>query len=712
MSNITLETYPEGYATITIDVQDAKVNVLSSVVLKELKTTLENINNRATIKVLGFRSSKPNMFIAGADITEIDTITDIDDAKQKAFFGQEVFNLIESLPYTTVAMIDGACMGGGFELALACNLRIASDNPKCKMGLPEVSLGILPGFGGTQRMPKISGLMNSLDLILGGKIIDCKKAYKMKLVDTYFKKEFFEKESMEILKALATSPTILKKAKARRNRKGLLQKVLEKTRLGRRTVFKKARAALFNKTSGHYPAPLAALEVIQQTYPTHSDGYLVERTAFSKLAVSDISKNLIQVFYTSEALKKEVGTPDEVQVKNIQSAVVVGAGVMGGGIAWALSMKDISVRMKDITQSAIQIGYASAAKMYGQLVKIRKLNKYQVDFKMRHISSTLDYSGFNGRDIAIEAVIENMEVKKSVLKECESALPPNSILASNTSSLSITEMATALERPAKFVGMHFFNPVNRMPLVEVIAGTESSPSTIATIVALSKKLGKTPIVVKDCPGFLVNRILIPYINEAVLLWEEGANILTIDRLIKKFGMPMGPFSLTDEVGIDIGHHVAKILEEGYGTRMKTADVFTTLVNRPDIRGKKSGKGFYLHSGKKKGINPDILEIQNTFIQPTTSITNDVIMQRCMYSMINEAARCIEEDIVQSASYLDMAMILGTGYPPFRGGPLRYADSIGLSKVCDELTALAQQFGHRFEPAKILVEYAQSNKTFY
>ncbi|MGL1933830.1 MAG: 3-hydroxyacyl-CoA dehydrogenase NAD-binding domain-containing protein [Fibrobacterales bacterium] len=712
MSNVQLDIADSGLAVITFNQGGSRVNTLGSAVLKELKTILENIKGRSTIKVVAFASAKEGCFIAGADIAEIKDIVNPSDAMQKAHYGQDICNLIASLPFITVALIDGACLGGGMELALACDLRIASDNPKCKLGLPEVSLGIIPGFGGTQRLPQIAGLTTALDLILGAKVFDTKKGYRFKIIDTYFKKEFFKDASQKLIQALLEDPSFLIKSQKRRAKKPLLQKVFERTSIGRKIVYSKTKKLLLSKTKGQYPAPLEALAVIERTYPSSSNGYTIEREHFAKVAVTDISKNLIQVFFTSEALKKESGVSEEVEIKHVDSAAVIGAGIMGGGIAWALSMKDISVRMKDITWDAINIGFSSAAKMYSQLIRIRKLNKHQVAVKMQHIGGSLDFTGFSDRDIAIEAVVENMEIKKKVLKECEEHLPPNAILASNTSSLSITEMASALDRPSKFVGMHFFNPVNRMPLVEVIAGKESSNSVIASVVTLSKKLGKTPIVVQDCPGFLVNRILIPYLNEAVKIWQEGGDIEQIDATILDYGMPMGPFTLTDEVGIDIGYHVAKILEEGYGERMKTAPIFDSLMANPSLRGKKSGKGFYLHSGKKQSINPEVRAIRNEYITTTSPLDTDTIIKRCIYSMINESARCIEEGIVQNPEYLDMAMILGSGFPPFRGGPLRYADSIGLKKIVSELELLTRQYGSRFEPAPLLTEKANKNQTFY
>ena len=389
---------------------------------------------------------------------------------------------------------------------------------------------------------------------------------------------------------------------------------------------------------------------------------------------------------------------------------------MGGGISWLFSFKDITVLMKDLSWDAVGIGYQSAMGMYKKLVQIRKLRQAQVNVKMHKITGTVDYAGFADVDIAVEAIVENMDVKKKVLAELEQELSKEAILVTNTSALSVTEMGTALKKATRFCGMHFFNPVNRMPLVEVIPGEKTNNATIAAVVALCKRLGKTPVVVQDCPGFLVNRILIPYVNEAAHLLAEGSGMLSLDQRLKDFGLPMGPFELADEVGLDVGFKVAHILEEGYGERMKVAPLLPVLFEGHQLLGKKSGNGFYTYDGKNKSINPALRSIvgnyQKTHGLKPVMISEDDCVDRCILIMVNEAARCMQEEIVESAEYLDMAMIMGTGFPPFRGGLLRYADSRGIASVVDRLQELAQKYGNRFEPCQLLVDMAEQKLVFH
>jgi 3-hydroxyacyl-CoA dehydrogenase/enoyl-CoA hydratase/3-hydroxybutyryl-CoA epimerase len=391
----------------------------------------------------------------------------------------------------------------------------------------------------------------------------------------------------------------------------------------------------------------------------------------------------------------------------VKHAALLGAGVMGGGIAWAFTKIDVPVRMKDINWQGIALGYKQVAKIYASLKKIRKAKPEEIDVKMNLVSGTLDFSGFKEADVIVEAIVEDINVKKKVLAETEKHLSKNAIIASNTSSLSINEMAVALKRPENFVGMHFFNPVNRMPLVEVIAGKKTSPEAIATIFALSKRMGKTPILVGDCAGFIVNRILLPYMNEAVLMLEEGVDLERIDKLIYKFGMPMGPFTLADEVGIDVCYKVAKILHNAYGDRVVVSDLLRVIYEDKKLLGKKAGKGFFVHGKKDKTVNTELpLPAANS------KISDADIINRCILLMVNEAAMALEEGMIERAEYLDMAMIMGTGFPPFRGGLLRYADSIGAAEVVTRLKALEKLHGKRFKPAKLLVSMAGKGTSFY
>lgn len=714
MSNtLTLTIEKNGVANLIFDLPNEKVNKLSKVVLEELEKAINVIDGNKAIRVLLITSPKKDIFIAGADINEIKEIKDSKDALEKVSRGQNILHKISKLKIPTVAIINGACLGGGLELALACKYRVAVVNNKTSLGLPEVNLGIIPGFGGTQRLPRLIGLQESLKIILSGKAVDASKAFKIGLVDDLAREEFLEEKLgefvTEILKGDANSYL--------HTRNQLRKKLCKSELLTKYLVFYLAKKDLFSKTKGNYPAPFYALEVIRRTYShrkTIENGLKVELEAFCELAISDVSKNLIQIFFTSEALKKDLGV-ENVEGVEVKNAALLGAGVMGGGIAWLFANNDINIRLKDITQNAIALGYNQVLKIFNQLKKIKKVTNEQANKKITNITNSLDFSGFNNVDYVIEAVVENMNVKKKVLAEAEEKVAQNAVIVSNTSSLSISEMAKVLKRPEQFAGMHFFNPVNRMPLVEVIRGENTSDATIATVVKLTKKLGKTPVVVKDVAGFLVNRILLPYMNEASYLLQEGAEMRKVDHLVEKFGMPMGPFVLADVVGIDVGVKVAHSLYESYGDRMKVSAVLDEIYNNhKDLLGKKSNKGFYIHSNNQP--NSQIAVILNK-VRKSENITvriisDSEIIDRCMLTMVNEAAKCLEENVVKSAAYLDMAMIMGTGFPPFKGGILRYADSIGIKEVVNKLQELNQKHGLRFEVSELLLDMAQNGKTFY
>lgn len=715
-NSLTLTIEKNGVANLVFDLPGEKVNKLSAPVLAELEKALNVIDGNKAIRVLLITSAKKDIFIAGADINEIKDIYDQKDAWEKVSRGQNILSKIAQLKFPTIAVINGACLGGGLELALACKYRVAIAGGKTSMGLPEVNLGIIPGFGGTQRLPQLLGLQESLKIILTGKAIDPKKAFKIGLVDEVIREEFLEENLSqfvsEILKNGEQNIYLQKRTAAKKKRF-----ISETIFGGKFVIFYLAKKDLYEKTKGQYPAPFYALEVIQRTYGRTygARGFKTELEAFCELVVGEISKNLIEIFFTSEALKKDSGVASEVEVKEIKSAALLGAGVMGGGIAWLFANNKIDIRIKDITQKAIALGYHQIVTVFNQLKKIRKISSEEASMKIAHVTTGLDYAGFDQAEFVIEAVVENMAVKKKILAEAESNVAKDTVIASNTSSLSISEMGSALQNPERFAGMHFFNPVNRMPLVEVIRGEKTSDKTISTIVKLSKKLGKTPIVVKDVAGFLVNRILLPYMNEAAYLLQEGAEIKRIDAVMEKFGMPMGPFVLADVVGIDVGVKVSHSLFEAYGVRMRVADVLDEIYNNhKELLGKKSDQGFYLYP--KGGENPEIEKILGALrkaknIHPIY-LPDAEILDRCILTMVNEAAKCLEENVVKNVRYLDMAMIMGAGFPAFRGGVLRYADSRGIAEIVKKLQELNKKHGVRFEVSKLLLAMAQDGRKFY
>ncbi len=705
-----------GIGTILFDYPGERINKLTFEALDEFDKLIDAIHSDSSVKAVTLVSAKKNIFIAGADINEIAEINSSEEGMQKALLGQGIITKISSLPMPTVAVINGACLGGGLELSLAFDYRIATDNPKTAIGLPEVNLGIIPGFGGTQRLPRLIGLQKTLTMILTGKPVDGRKAYRYRLVDALIPQEFLHEKVNEFLSVIL-QPDGAERIRKQRNKATLQHFVLEKNPVGKVLLFHLSRKNVIAKTKHFYPAPLKAVDVIKKTHAMPLDkGLRIEAEEFSKLVMTDTCRNLISLFFMREKLKKDSGITESVAVKEISNVGVLGAGVMGGAIAWLFTKSCIPTRIKDLNWEAIRKGYETAAKIYKQLKKLRKFDDREINLRMHKLSAAVDYSGFEKLDLVIEAVVEDLNVKQSVFSDLEKRVPSSTIIASNTSTLSITEMGSGLNNPERFIGMHFFNPVNRMPLVEVIPGDKTSPETVAAVMALTKRLGKTPVRVKSCPGFLVNRVLLPYLNEAFYLLQEGVDPIKIDSIIKRFGMPMGPFTLADEVGIDIGYKAAKILEESYGPRMKIADIFIDISKDKSLLGKKSGKGIYRYNGKDKELNPEITSLMSKHSgesqSPGINVSDNEILERLMLIMVNEAARCMQEEIVSCPEYLDMAMIMGTGFPPFRGGLLRYADSFGISKIIGVLKKLESVSRDRFQPCDYLNKMKDEQSNFH
>jgi 3-hydroxyacyl-CoA dehydrogenase/enoyl-CoA hydratase/3-hydroxybutyryl-CoA epimerase len=710
MNAFNIENQGNGVYNLIFDTPGEKVNKLTTEAFIELDKTIDAIWKLDDIKLLFFKSAKEGYFIVGADINEIANITDKDDAAKICERGLAIIKKIEDLPFPTVAVLDGVCMGGGLELALAFDYRISTDDKSTQIALPEVKLGIFPGLGGTQRLPRLIGLQRSLPLILTGKSVNGLKALKLNIVDACYHREYLDSGLKKFTDTVLKNPDkILRK----RKRRGAMNFFLEKTAIGRSAVYRSAKKTLYKSTNGNYPAPVNALEVIKKGYRKSLDrGLKIETKHFAEVVIGDVSKYLIRLFFISESLKKYDGvdTDTTFNKKKVDKVGVLGAGIMGAGISWILSKNSTEILLKDINYDALTKGLSTCKNYYKYYLKSRKMKPAQVDMKMMNITGQTNYNGFKSTDMVIEAVFEDMEVKKQTLTETENSVSANTIIASNTSSLSITEMGTSLEDPKKFIGMHFFNPVNRMPLVEIIPGTETSDETIIHTVNLAKKMGKVPVVVKDSPGFLVNRILLPYMNEAAYLMSEGVKPERIDRIIKAFGMPMGPLELFDEVGIDVAYKVSKIFDKELGERMKSADILNNIYNDAGLRGKKSGKGVYLYTKKGKKPNPVIDQIvKDSGASKAKNITDREIEERIIYRMINESAYCLQEHIITNPEYLDMAMIIGTGFPPFRGGVLKYADTIGLSNILNSLNSYKEKYGIRFTPCQLLKEHADADQ---
>lgn len=706
-----LEKEESGIAFLTIDVKEEKVNILSTKVMLELDEKLDGLAVEQDIRALIILSGKEDNFIAGADVNEIKGITDVDEGAEKARQGQMLFQKIHDLPFPVFVAIQGACVGGGLELALACHFRVAKIHPKTKIGLPEVKLGILPGFGGTQRLPRLIGIQKALGLILTGKLVSAQKAYTLGVVDRVISRNAELKVEVEKF-ALTILQKYANKDFKKRSTAGLVSNLIERTGFGRKFIFDQAKKQTARATKGRYPAPLKALESVRMGMDaTLGKGLEIEAKLLGELIATDVSKNLISIFQMSETLRKYSGVEkQDVKPRPVQDVSILGAGVMGGGIAQLLAYNDIPARMKDINEHALGVGYSLAENVFKKSVKKGKMPRVELQRKMALISGSTEYHGFENSDFVIEAIVEDLRIKQKVLAELESVVKGSTILASNTSSLSITEIARGLKKPERVIGFHFFNPVHRMPLLEVIRGEKTSDETTATAVAFGKRLGKTVIVVKNSPGFLVNRVLGPYINEAALLLEDGATIDEIDNAMVDFGMPMGPLNLLDEVGLDIGYKVANILSDAFKDRPRPSKVIDMMVKSERL-GKKGGRGFYIYEGKEKFVDPEVYNIIRHRNQ-SNKFSREDIQDRLFFIMLKEAAMCLEEKIVRHGHDVDAGMIFGIGFPPFRGGALRHADSIGLKRCLSKFNELASHYGERFEPPPSVISLAEEDGKFY
>lgn len=724
----SIESIQPKWWKVTFDLPGEKVNKFSKQVIADFEKLIDDLEQRGKrgeISALVLVSGKPTNFIAGADIELIQSAKNESEAYSLARLGQKMLDRWEDLPFVTVAAIHGTAMGGGCELSLASTAIVMSDASITRIGLPETMLGIIPGMGGCTRMPRKVGLATACDLILSGRTLSGEKAFKAGLADACVPEQNFEENVYHWLNRnlvkLRAGERVAREPKFG-GMGGVAGKALEFTPFGRAFILKKAREGVMSKTRGKYPAVLEVLDVFRSNgacYGSKVKGREreehLEREArgFGRMAATDVSKNLIRLFFMTEVVKKSKGVEGDFATFTVDRAAVLGAGVMGGGIAQLYADKGITARMKDLTPKALTIGLQAAARIFKRQLQKRKINERGYQQKMNLIAPTLDYAGFQSSQFVVEAVIEKMEIKKSVLAELEGFITDDTVVASNTSSLSISEMQKAMSKPERFGGMHFFNPVNRMPLIEVIRGEKTSSETVSRIYQFSKQLGKTPIVVKDAPGFLVNRLLMPYLNEATWMLNEGASIEDLDEAMLDFGMPMGPMELIDEVGVDVGEKVAHILFEAFGARMQPAP-FNDKVAKAGRLGKKSMKGFYEYAdtaGKGKQLNSEIYSILG--VQPKSgAISREEIVDRCVLTMINEASRCLKEGVVATAEEVDLGMIMGTGFPPFRGGLLRYADSLGLPEILSRLKKYEGKGGARFKPSEEIERLAASNGKFH
>ncbi|MBN2425878.1 MAG: enoyl-CoA hydratase/isomerase family protein [Calditrichaceae bacterium] len=691
------------------DVPEEKVNKFNTPVMEELEVALKELSERNDLRALLLLSKKPDSFCAGADMMEIYNLRDRNLAYDISRKGQNIFNYLTICPFPTIAVINGSCMGGGTEISLACTFRLVTNNIKTSIALPEINLGLIPGWGGCTRLPRLIGLQKSFDVILTGRKMDYKKAYRSGFADRIISAEWSLENAVEFAEEILNGK--MKKNIKRHKSNSFMSFFLEKNPIGRKFLFSKAKQLILRKTGGNYPAPIMALEVMRKSYgKSFKKAFELEARTLAELIVTSISKNLVQIFLWTQEIKRENGTRNQdLTGLTIKKAGILGAGAMGGGIAYLFVSKQIPVRIKDTRYKALAGAYKQAGILLKDQQNKGKISKNEFIHIMHCLSGTTDNSGFANKDVIIEAIVEDLAIKKEVLREIVSRISEKTILATNTSSLRIEDLATAVNNKNRFAGMHFFNPVHRMPLVEVVRGKHTSDHTVVTLFNLSKSLGKTPIVVKDAPGFLVNRLLVPYMVESISLLEEGFTITDIDNSMIKFGMPMGPIALLDEVGIDVADKVANILSPFMGDRMAESNILERLIEKGRL-GKKCKKGFYRYSGKNKYPDPLI----PTMIAATQKVNADYeeMSKRMIYPMINEAARCLEEGIVSQPRDIDVGIIFGTGFAPFKGGLLKIAETEGLNKISDTLHSFSEKYGTRFKVSGSLQNIVDSKKRFY
>ncbi len=709
--SLQVKMLEDGIAELIFDLQGEAVNKFDRQTLEELKAVGEQLAARSDVKGLLVSSAK-GVFIVGADITEFGASFSLPDEQLLDWCAQSnaIFSRIEDLPFPSVTAINGIAFGGGLEMALSTDYRVMADG--AQIGLPEVKLGIIPGFGGTVRLPRLIGADNAIEWIASGKPQKADSALKNRAVDAVVAPDDLRAASLSLLQDAIAGKYDWQARRA--SKKGKLQLNM----IEQMMVFETAKGFIAGQAGKHYPAPLTAVKSMQKAAGKDRDGALkIEHEAFLKVAKTPVAASLIGLFLNDQLLKKKAKAATK-SGHPVKLGAVLGAGIMGGGIAYQSASKGTPIIMKDIKTEQLELGLSEASKLLSKLVERGKIDVKQMGKALSNIRATLNYGDFADVDIVVEAVVENPKVKHAVLAEVEEQVKEGAIIASNTSTISISYLAQALKKPENFCGMHFFNPVHKMPLVEVIRGEKSSDLAVATTVAYAAAMGKTPIVVNDCPGFLVNRILFPYFAGFQGLMNEGADFRAVDKVMEGFGWPMGPAYLLDVVGIDTAHHAQAVMAEGFPDRMK-ADARTSLdVMYEETRyGQKNGKGYYLYSLDKKGrpkkVFDETVVAMLKQVQPggIKEFAEEEIVERLMIPMIIETARCLEEHIVETPNEADMGLILGIGFPPFRGGALKYADTLGLKTVID-MAAKYAHLGKLYEPTARMQEMAANGESYY
>ncbi len=710
-SAFRLESLPNDILKVVFDLKDQSANVFNALALKELGECLEAIKKQTNVKGLLFTSGKPSGFVFGADVTEFLGHFKKSETEMKTWIASinSIFSGYEDLPYPKVALVNGFALGGGCEIALTMDFRLAS--PKAAMGLPETKLGIIPGWGGTVRLPRLIGADHAIEWITGAKHYKAEEALKFGAIDGIIEDAKLEEAGLKLLDKCIKGEMDWKARVAQKKSPLKLDKIESMM------SFESSKGFVAGLAGPNYPAPVKAVETMQKAARlSREEALALEGETFAFCAKTKTAECLTQVFLGDQYLKK-VSKSVTKNAKPTQHAAVLGAGIMGGGIAYQSASTGVGVLMKDIKTEQLDLGMGEASKLLLKEVERKKVTPDKMAKIIASITPTLSYSDFGHTQFVVEAVVENEKVKKSVLADVEKVTSPETVLASNTSTISITKLAEGLARPDKFCGMHFFNPVHRMPLVEIIRGAKTSEETIAQAVNYANQMGKTPIVVNDCAGFLVNRILFPYFKGFVHLIEDGVDFQRIDKVMEKFGWPMGPAYLLDVVGIDTGVHASKIMAEAFPDRMAytTKNILEVMYENKRY-GQKNSLGFYEYEMDKKGkpvkkVNPAVYELIKPVVKKQVEVTDEDIIMRMMIPMITEASRCLEDKIVATPVEVDMGLLLGLGFPPFRAGALKYADSIGLKNL-EETSKKYISIGHMYELTPFMKGMAAENKTYY
>ena len=701
-----------GIAELCFDRQNDAINKFDARTVQELKEAGEALAKAGGVKGLIVTSAK-DVFIVGADITEFGKNFQAPEAEIAAwaFEANKAFNGIEDLPFPTVTAINGIALGGGFEMAMATDYRVIATT--AQVGFPEVKLGLFPGFGGTVRFSRLTGADNAIEWIAGGGQFKADAALKIRAVDGVVTPEQLKAAAIGLVNQAVEGKYDWKARRAQKT--GPLKLDMIESMM----VFNTSIPFIQSQAGKAYPAPVEAVKAIQKGASKSRDEALkIEGAGFAKVAKTTVADALIGIFLNDQFLKKKAKGYIKAG-KKVEQAAVLGAGIMGGGIAYQSVTKGTPIIMKDIADKALDLGMNEANKLLAKMVERKKMTPEAAGHTLSMIRPTLNYGDFKNVNVIVEAVVENPKIKKSVLAEVEGLVGEGTIIASNTSSISIDDLATAMKRPQNFLGMHFFNPVHRMPLVEVIYGEKTSKEAIATIAAYAASMGKTPIVVKNCPGFLVNRILFPYFGGWSMILRDGADYLQVDKVMENFGWPMGPAYLQDVVGIDTSHHVGDVLAEGYPDRMSNKEFKSALDVMYEAKryGQKNGIGFFKYEEDKKGkpkkvVDPQTYELIGS-VQPNgkKEFSEEDIVDRLMLPMIIETVRCLDDGIVESAAEADMGLIYGVGFPPFRGGALKYADTIGMKAILEKCAKYAS-LGKLYEPTASMKKMAADGSLYF